>query len=112
MNLGESKDSAYKLGGSGKGWWRLADTPQAHRAMSLTWFKATGLLDPEAVYLIGRFLRAGMMQNGVCVRREEGTPQGGPLSPLLARVVAFSRYSASPSRHEPELVQANRLDRS
>ena len=54
MNLGESKDSAYKLGGSGKGWWRLADTPQAHRAMSLTWFKATGLLDPEAVYLAVR----------------------------------------------------------
>jgi RNA-directed DNA polymerase len=54
MNLGESKDSAYKLGGSGKGWWRLADTPQAHRAMSLNWFKATGLLDPEAVYLAVR----------------------------------------------------------
>jgi len=54
MNLSESKDSAYKLGGSGKGWWRLADTPQAHRAMSLSWFKATGLLNPEAVYLAVR----------------------------------------------------------
>src|SRR5690348_12279269 len=54
MSLGESKDSAYKLGGSGKGWWRLADTPQAHRAMSLSWFKATGLLNPEAVYLAVR----------------------------------------------------------
>jgi RNA-directed DNA polymerase len=51
MELGESKDSAYKLGGSGKGWWRLADTPQAHRAMSLDWFKDEGLLDPEAFYL-------------------------------------------------------------
>ena len=51
MNLGESKDSAYKLGGSGKGWWRLADTPQANRAMSLRWFKQTGLIDPEAIYL-------------------------------------------------------------
>ena len=28
-----------------------------------------------------------MMQNGVCVRREEGTPQGGPLSPLLANIL-------------------------
>ncbi len=37
--------------------------------------------------IIGRFLRAGMMQNGVCVRREEGTPQGGPLSPLLANLL-------------------------
>jgi RNA-directed DNA polymerase len=51
MDLGESKDSAYALGGSGKGWWRLADTPQAHRAMSLAWFKNEGLLDPEAFYL-------------------------------------------------------------
>jgi RNA-directed DNA polymerase len=54
MNLGESKDSAYKLGGSGKGWWRLADTPQAHHAMSLSWFKDSGLIDPEAVYLAVR----------------------------------------------------------
>ena len=54
MSLGESKDSAYKLGGSGKGWWRLADTPQVHRAMSLNWFNATGLLNPEAVYLAVR----------------------------------------------------------
>jgi len=54
MQLGESKDSAYKLGGSGKGWWRLADTPQAHRAMSLRWFKETGLTDLEAVYLAVR----------------------------------------------------------
>jgi RNA-directed DNA polymerase len=54
MDLGESKDSAYKLGGAGKGWWRLADTPQANRAMSLRWFKDTGLIDPAAVYLTVR----------------------------------------------------------
>lgn len=35
MNLGESRDSAWKLAASGKGWWRLADTPQSHRAVSL-----------------------------------------------------------------------------
>lgn len=54
MKLGESKDSAYKLGGSGKGWWRLADTPQAHRAMSLRWFKEMDLIEPDAVYLAAR----------------------------------------------------------
>src|ERR1043166_8463884 len=54
MSLGESKDSASKLGGSGHGWWRLPDPPQANRAMSLRWFKDRGLLDPEAVYLAVR----------------------------------------------------------
>jgi RNA-directed DNA polymerase len=43
--------------------------------------------DQRVLALIGRFLRAGMMPNGVCVRREEGTPQGGPLSPLLANIL-------------------------
>jgi len=33
--------------------------------------------------LIGRYLRAGAMLDGVLVASEEGTPQGAPLSPLL-----------------------------
>jgi RNA-directed DNA polymerase len=51
MKAGESERSAWLLALSGKGWWRLADTPQAHRAMSLSWFKENGLIDPAAVYL-------------------------------------------------------------
>jgi len=54
MSQGESEPSAWMLALSGKGWWRLADTPQANRAMNLRWFKNTGLLDPEAVYLAAR----------------------------------------------------------
>jgi RNA-directed DNA polymerase len=34
--------------------------------------------------IVRRFLQAGMMTSGVCVAPEERTPQGGPLSPLLA----------------------------
>jgi RNA-directed DNA polymerase len=54
MGLGVREDSAWMLALSGKGWWRLADTPQAHRGMSLAWFKDEGLLDPEAFYLAAR----------------------------------------------------------
>lgn len=37
--------------------------------------------------LIRAFLNAGMMQNGVCIERYEGTPQGGNLSPLLSNIL-------------------------
>jgi len=43
--------------------------------------------DKRVLRITRRFLEAGMMQSGVCVRREEGTPQGGPLSPLLANML-------------------------
>jgi RNA-directed DNA polymerase len=43
--------------------------------------------DKRMLKIIGRFLRAGMMYNGVCILREEGTPQGGPASPLMANLL-------------------------
>jgi len=43
--------------------------------------------DRRLLRIIRRFLEAGLMQNGVCVERHEGTPQGGPLSPLLANLL-------------------------
>lgn len=42
--------------------------------------------DKQVLRLIRAFLNAGVMDQGVCVRTEEGTPQGGPLSPLLANI--------------------------
>jgi RNA-directed DNA polymerase len=43
--------------------------------------------DKRLLRIIRRFLEAGLLQNGVCVERYEGTPQGGPLSPLLANLL-------------------------
>ena len=43
--------------------------------------------DKRMLRIIRRFLEAGMLQDGVKIRREEGTPQGGPLSPLLANLL-------------------------
>ncbi len=43
--------------------------------------------DKRMLGLIRRYLEAGIMVNGVVVERVEGTPQGGPLSPLLANVL-------------------------
>ena len=43
--------------------------------------------DARVLKLIRRFLEAGMMQEGLVEPRTEGTPQGGPLSPLLSNIL-------------------------
>lgn len=43
--------------------------------------------DRTLLKLIRKYLQAGVMINGVVSRTEEGTPQGGPLSPLLSNIV-------------------------
>jgi len=48
---------------------------------------AQRIADRRVLGLIRRYLEAGIFVNGVVVERHEGTPQGGPLSPLLANVL-------------------------
>jgi len=43
--------------------------------------------DKRVLKLIRRYLEAGLMEGGVASARTEGTPQGGPLSPLLSNIL-------------------------
>jgi RNA-directed DNA polymerase len=43
--------------------------------------------DKQVLKLIRAYLESGVMVNGVVMETEEGTPQGGPLSPLLANIM-------------------------
>jgi RNA-directed DNA polymerase len=48
---------------------------------------ARRITDKRVLRLIGAFLKVGVMENGLVSPAEEGTPQGGPLSPLLSNIV-------------------------
>ena len=84
---------------------------------------AKRIRDRRVLGLIRRYLEAGVMVEGVVMERLEGTPQGGPLSPLLANVLldevdkelekrghAFVRYAddCAPRRRGGEV--ADRTD--
>lgn len=43
--------------------------------------------DKRVLKLIRRYLQSGIMINGIVVANQEGTPQGGPLSPLLSNIM-------------------------
>jgi group II intron reverse transcriptase/maturase len=48
---------------------------------------STLIPDKRILRLIGMILRSGVMDNGVVSSTQEGTPQGGPLSPMLSNIV-------------------------
>lgn len=81
--------------------------------------------DRRVLKLIRRFLEAGMMQEGLVQPRTEGTPQGGPLSPLLSNILltdldrelerrqlAFCRYADDCNIYVGSRVAGERVMRS
>src|SRR5208337_3632776 len=47
--------------------------------------------DKRVLKLIRRYLEAGVMRDGLTQQRTEGTPQGGPLTPLTQKITSVSR---------------------
>jgi len=53
----------------------------------LMWLLGTRIGDRQVLSLIGKFLRSGIMQDGLISQRLQGTPQGSPLSPILSNII-------------------------
>lgn len=80
--------------------------------------------DKRVLKLVGLYLRSGVMVEGVVINQTEGTPQGGPLSPLLANIYldpldkelekrghCFARYADDCNIYVGSEATANRLIR-
>ncbi|MDX1959011.1 MAG: group II intron reverse transcriptase/maturase [Leptospiraceae bacterium] len=63
---------------------KFFDTVNHDMLMSKIYAK---IKDKALLKLIRSYLQSGIMINGVCVRSEEGVPQGSPLSPLLSNII-------------------------
>lgn len=63
---------------------KFFDEVNHHR---LLWLLSTRIGDKRVLQLIHRYLKAGMLQEGLTEQRIKGTPQGSPLSPLLSNIV-------------------------
>ena len=87
-----AQDAIYKIRGyaeEGYEWAVLLDLSQYFDTLNHE--KLLNLLrievkDERVIQLIKRYLKSGVFDNGVKIATEEGSPQGGPLSPLLANV--------------------------
>jgi len=56
---------------------------------------ARRITDKGALFLIRRFLQSGVLLDGLTSPTMEGTPQGGPLSPLLSNIMLKSWKSGA-----------------
>jgi len=63
---------------------KFFDEVNHHRLM---WLLSTRIGDRRVLELIHRYLKAGMLTEGLSVQRIKGMPQGSPLSPLLSNII-------------------------
>lgn len=63
---------------------KFFDKVQHDKLMSIV---SKTITDKPTLKLIRRYLQAGVMENGIVSVNKEGTPQGGPLSPLLSNII-------------------------
>lgn len=95
------------------------DVVNHDKLMSLLSKKIT---DKRTLQLVGKYLRSGIMVDGIISRRIEGTPQGSPLSPLLSNIIlheldvelsnrglSFVRYADDCSIYVSSAKSANRV---
>ena len=74
--------------------------------------------DERVVQLIKRYLKSGVMENGVVMETKEGSPQGGNLSPLLANIYLnefdqeFSKRGVPCIRYADDIVLLARSKRA
>ena len=74
--------------------------------------------DERVIQLIKRYLKSGVMENGVVTPTEEGSPQGGNLSPLLANIYLnefdqeFSKRGVPCIRYADDIVLLGKSERA
>jgi group II intron reverse transcriptase/maturase len=98
---------------------KFFDVVNHDKLMSLLSGKIT---DKRILQLIGKYLRSGIMVDGLISQRTEGTPQGSPLSPLLSNIIlheldielskrglSFVRYADDCSIYVKSMKSANRV---
>ena len=74
--------------------------------------------DERVIQIIKRYLKSGVMENGVVIETEEGSPQGGNLSPLLANIYLdefdkeFERRGVPCVRYADDIVLLAKSERA
>jgi len=75
-----------------------ADIRSYFTRISHQWLRkmvAHRIADPAILKLIGKWLKAGAMVDGALISTEEGTPQGGPITPLTQKVTCVDGQLAT-----------------